>query len=122
MRQKFVTIVEFSHVIELLDRHASPAIVDAALKAINIDRTLQSVSSGFVPYAAEAALLETVARAIGDRHLGARVGRGDVLGVVDSPFGDNEVVVVAPATAEASPGLSSPQAARSRHAAASHDP
>jgi len=75
MRHKFVSIVEFSHVIELLDRHASPAIVDAALKAINIDRNFQSVASGFVPYAAEAALLETVARAIGDRHLGARVGR-----------------------------------------------
>jgi AraC-like DNA-binding protein len=75
MRCKFVSIVEFSHVIELLDRHAPPAIVDAALQAINIDRDLQSVSSGFVPYAAEAALLETVARAIGDRHLGARVGR-----------------------------------------------
>lgn len=75
MRYKFVNIVEFSHVIELLDRHASPAIVDAALQALNIDRPLQSVASGFVPYAAEAALLETVARAIGDRHLGARVGR-----------------------------------------------
>jgi AraC-like DNA-binding protein len=75
MRHKFVNIVEFSHVIELLDRHASPAIVDAALKSINIDRTLQSVPSGFVPYAAEAALLETVARAIGDPYLGARLGR-----------------------------------------------
>lgn len=75
MRQKFVNIVEFSHVIELLDRHASPAIVDAALQSINIDRTLQSVPTGFVPYAAEAALLETVARAIGDRHLGARLSR-----------------------------------------------
>lgn len=75
MRFKFVNIVEFSHVIELLDRHASPAIVDAALQALNIDRTLQSAASGFLPYGAEAALLETVARAIGDRHLGAHVGR-----------------------------------------------
>ena len=74
MRHKFVNIVEFSHVIELLDRHASPAIVDAALQDIGIDRTLQSVPSGFVPYAAEAALLETVARAIGDKYLGARLG------------------------------------------------
>jgi AraC-like DNA-binding protein len=75
MRYKFVSIVEFSHLIEILDRHATPAIVDAALQAINIDRDLQSVSSSFVPYAAEAVLLETVARAIGDKHLGARVGR-----------------------------------------------
>jgi predicted deacylase len=29
--------------------------------------------------------------------LGSRVHRGDVLGVVDSPFGDNEVEVIAPA-------------------------
>lgn len=29
----------------------------------------------FLPYAAEAVLLEAVARAIGDRHLGARIGR-----------------------------------------------
>lgn len=76
MRYQFVNMVEFSHVIELLDRHASPAIVDAALQSLNIDRPLeQSPASGFVPYAAEAALLETVARAIGDRHLGARLAR-----------------------------------------------
>jgi AraC-like DNA-binding protein len=31
--------------------------------------------SGFIPYAAEAVLIEAVARAIGDRHLGARIGR-----------------------------------------------
>lgn len=75
MRRNLVNIVEFAHVIDLLDSLASRRVVDAALEANALTRGVMSVRSGFVPYATEAKLIESVARAIGDRHLGARLGR-----------------------------------------------
>jgi AraC-like DNA-binding protein len=75
MKQELVNLSEFSHVVDLLDQHSSPAIVDEALVAAGLNRKLLSIRSGFVPYAAEAILVETVARAMGDRHLGARISQ-----------------------------------------------
>ncbi|SFT80831.1 helix-turn-helix domain-containing protein [Sedimentitalea nanhaiensis] len=69
-----MNLLELRHVIELLDRHASRAIVDRALRSVGLDRAMFSGSTGFLPYDSEAILFETVARAIGDRHLGARIG------------------------------------------------
>jgi AraC-like DNA-binding protein len=75
MRRNMVNIVEFAHVIDLLDSLASRSVVDAALEANGLTRDVMSVRTGFVPYATEAKLIESVARAVGDRHLGARVGQ-----------------------------------------------
>jgi hypothetical protein len=69
-----VNILEFAHAVALLDRAASPAIVDRALRAAGINREVLRATSGFVPYAIEAAFLESVARALGERHLGAQAG------------------------------------------------
>mgnify|MGYP001817015402 FL=1 len=69
-----VNIVEFAHAVALLDRAASPTIVDRALRAAGINREVLRAKSGFVPYAIEAAFLESVARASGERHLGAQAG------------------------------------------------
>ncbi|WP_425090929.1 AraC family transcriptional regulator ligand-binding domain-containing protein [Tropicimonas sp. S265A] len=75
MRQKLVNIMELAHVVDILDRFARKRTVDSALRSAGLDRKMLSEGTGFVSYAAEAAILEAVARAIGDRHLGARVGQ-----------------------------------------------
>ncbi|PYG33188.1 helix-turn-helix protein [Pelagimonas varians] len=75
MRQKMVNLVELAHVVDLLGRYASRSIIDKALLSAGLDRTILTGASGFIPYAAEAVLVESVARAINDRHLGARVGK-----------------------------------------------
>ncbi|MGX9352203.1 AraC family transcriptional regulator ligand-binding domain-containing protein [Shimia sp. W99] len=74
MRLNMVTIREFSHVVDLLDRFAAPEIVDGALLSAGLDRSVLKEKAGFAPYAAEGVVVEAVARSIGDRHLGARVG------------------------------------------------
>lgn len=75
MRQKLVNIVELAHVVDILGGFAPRRAVDNALRSAGLDRKMLSYGTGFVSYAAEAIILESVARAIGDRHLGARVGR-----------------------------------------------
>lgn len=70
-----VNLIELAHVVDLLDRYASRGVVDRALNAAEIDRAMLGQARCFVPYSAEAMVVETVARAIGDRHLGARLGR-----------------------------------------------
>lgn len=75
MRQKLVNIVELAHVVDVLDGFAPRVAIDSALRSAGIDRTMLSYGTGFVSYAAEAVILESAARAIGDRHLGARVGQ-----------------------------------------------
>lgn len=70
-----VTIRELSHVVELLDRYAEAQIVDAALEHAGLTRSVLSLKTSYAPYATEGILIEAVARAIGDRHLGARLGR-----------------------------------------------
>ena len=75
MRQKLVNIIELAHVVDILDGFALKHVVDSALRSVGLDRKMLSEGTGFVSYAAEAVILESVARVIGDRHLGARVGQ-----------------------------------------------
>ncbi len=75
MRQKLVNIIELAHVVDILDGFAPKHVVDSALRSAGLDRKMLSEGTGFVSYAAEAVILESVARSIGDRHLGARVGQ-----------------------------------------------
>lgn len=75
MKQKLVNLIELKHVVQLLEKFSSRRIVNKGLRAAGLDRAMLEGVSGFVPYAAEAILIERVARVIGDRHLGARIGR-----------------------------------------------
>ena len=70
-----ITTIEFSHVIDLLDRIASPPLVDRALRASGISRKAVKQSSGYVPYRLEASVIEYIARATGDAQLGAKLGK-----------------------------------------------
>ncbi|WP_209506780.1 AraC family transcriptional regulator [Ruegeria sp. HKCCSP335] len=70
-----VTIRELAHVVELLEDFAGASTVTDALQAAGLDRSVLSLKAGFAPYASEGILVETVARAMGDRLLGARIGR-----------------------------------------------
>lgn len=70
-----VNLLELEHVVQLLEQFSSRPIVDKALRTAGLDRAMFEGVSGFVPYAAEAILIESVARAINDRHLGARIGK-----------------------------------------------
>lgn len=70
-----VNLAEFSHVVALLDRIASPSIVDRALHASGLGRRALAQGNGFIPYRAEAEVLEHVARALGDARLGAHVAQ-----------------------------------------------
>lgn len=74
MRQKLVNIIELAHVVEILDSFVPKHVVESALRTAGLDRKMLSEGTGFVSYAAEAVILESVARMISDRHLGARVG------------------------------------------------
>lgn len=70
-----MNIVELAHVVDILGDFAPRHTVDNALRSAGLDRKMLSYGTGFVSYAASAIILESVARMIGDRHLGARVGR-----------------------------------------------
>lgn len=70
-----LNLVELAQAVELLDRHGSRRVTDKALRSAGLDRAMLSGKKGFIPYACEAVVIEAVARAIGDRHLGARIGR-----------------------------------------------
>lgn len=70
-----MNLVEFRHVVSILDGYAPRSTVNKALASAGLDRRMLDGVSGFFPYSAEAVLLESVARAVGDRHIGARVGR-----------------------------------------------
>lgn len=69
-----VNLVEFEHVVAVLDRIAGRAVVSRALSEAGISRKVLAAEPGFVPYAIEAVFLEAVARALGERHLGAQLG------------------------------------------------
>lgn len=75
MPRYMVNLIELTHVVDLLDRFANRRIVDKALTVAGLDRAMLNGSKGFIPYATEAVLVEAVAREIGERHLGAKVGR-----------------------------------------------
>ena len=70
-----MNIVELAHALDILEKFSSRRIVDGALRSANLDRAMFESGTGFIPYAAEAIILEFVARAIGDRLLGAKVGQ-----------------------------------------------
>ncbi|WP_260015007.1 helix-turn-helix domain-containing protein [Sedimentimonas flavescens] len=69
-----MNIIELKHLVSALDRMTSPSVVDRALRSAGVSRKVLREVSGFLPYAIEAIVLEKVARAVGDRHLGARLG------------------------------------------------
>ncbi|MEM0950114.1 MAG: helix-turn-helix domain-containing protein [Pseudomonadota bacterium] len=69
-----VNLVELRHVVELLDGCAPRRVVDKALRTAELDRSMLNGAKGFIPYAAEAVLVESVARSLGERHLGAKLG------------------------------------------------
>lgn len=69
-----VHLFELAQAVAILDRIAHPSIVDRALRKAEISRDLLRTGTGFAPYSAEAVLLEDVARALGERHVGALVG------------------------------------------------
>jgi len=69
-----VNLIETSHVVDLMERYASRPQIDKGLRAAGINRASLDGRKGFVPYAAEAVLIETLARSVGDRHFGARIG------------------------------------------------
>lgn len=75
MTLQMVNVLEFAHVVELLDRVASPFVVDRALRSAGLDRKVLRQGPGFLPYRAEAEVIERVARALGDPHLGARIAQ-----------------------------------------------
>ena len=79
-----VNNVEFAHAIELLDRAASPAIVDRALREAGLTRKAVRETTGFLPYRLEARVLEHVARAIGDAHIGGQLAQHLDYGVYDA--------------------------------------
>lgn len=69
-----VNLVEFEHVVAVLDEMAGQPVVNRALREAGISRKVLTAEPGFVPYEIEAVFLEAVARALGERHLGARLG------------------------------------------------
>ncbi|MEM1314730.1 MAG: AraC family transcriptional regulator ligand-binding domain-containing protein [Pseudomonadota bacterium] len=73
MRAPMVNIAEFAEVVGLLDRLASPRIVDRALRAAGLTRKVLHQGAGFLPYRLEAQVVEHAARALGDARLGARL-------------------------------------------------
>lgn len=75
-RRNMVTTREVSHVVHLLDRYAGAKIVNAAMASTGLVRSVLSLKTGFATYSTEGILIETVARTIRDRHLGAKLGQG----------------------------------------------
>lgn len=74
MSVAMVNLIEFSQLVTVLDTVASPKTVDRALRAAGINRRTIQAAPGYVPYYAEAIVLETVARAVGAPLLGAQLG------------------------------------------------
>ena len=70
-----VNLVELKQAVRLLDQVASPAVVDRALNEAGINRKTLEAEPGFLPYVIEAAVMESVARSLGDPHLGLKLGR-----------------------------------------------
>jgi len=71
----FAHSFEVAHTVEILDGFATPRVVDRALRAAGLNRRFLGADPGFLPYAVETAVLESVARALGERRLGALVGQ-----------------------------------------------
>lgn len=70
-----VNKIELRQAVEILDALAPRRVVDRALREAEITRDLLYAQPGFLPYVTEAVLLESVARSLGERHLGALTGQ-----------------------------------------------
>lgn len=70
-----VNIVELRQTIAVLDSIAPRNVVDRALREADLSRDLLRSGPGFLPYVTEAVVLETAARSLGERHLGAVAGQ-----------------------------------------------
>ena len=79
-----VNFVEFAHALDLLDRFATPAVVDRALRAAGLNRKVLEQGEGYLPYALEAVVVEHVARSLGDPDLGARLAQDFDYAVYDA--------------------------------------
>lgn len=92
-----VHLFGFSHAVERLDALAHPSVIDRALRHAGLTREAIMAGPGFVPYQAEAAVVEFVARAMGERHLGALAGAafdyGAFQGYSDYVFGAPNLAV-----------------------------
>ncbi len=62
-------------VVDLLVQKTSSREVDWAFRQVDLDRRLVEKPPAFLPLDLEARLAEALARRIGDRHLGARIGQ-----------------------------------------------
>lgn len=70
-----VNLVELKQAVMLLDQVASPSVVNRALKKAGISRKTLEAEPGFLPYVIEAVVVESVARSLGDPHLGIKLGK-----------------------------------------------
>ncbi|MFC3612711.1 helix-turn-helix domain-containing protein [Lutimaribacter marinistellae] len=75
MAVPMVNLIEFRHVLDLLDGIASPAIVNRALRAEGLSRNVLAQDVGFLPYDLEARVIERVARTLGDATLGTHLAQ-----------------------------------------------
>ncbi len=74
MRVPMTHLFELTHVVALLDDLVHPSVVDRALRKADIDRGFLRTAPCFLPYSIEAVVLESVARDMGEAHLGAILG------------------------------------------------
>lgn len=70
-----VNLLELGHIVDVLDGLAPKPVVNRALRHADLNRDMLRSGPGFIPYAPVAVTLEATARALGDRHLGIRVGQ-----------------------------------------------
>ena len=70
-----VNLVELQQAVTLLDQVASPSFVDRALREAGINRKTLEADPSFLPYVIEAVVVESVARSVGDPHLGIKLGK-----------------------------------------------
>lgn len=70
-----MNILELRQTVEILDGIAPRRVVDLALSQAGINRDLLRTGPGYVPYRIEAVLIETIARKLGERSLGAVIGQ-----------------------------------------------
>ncbi|MBO9476715.1 AraC family transcriptional regulator ligand-binding domain-containing protein [Shimia sp. R11_0] len=75
MRRPMVNVLELKHIVEVLDTLAPRSVVNRSLGQAGLDREMWHAGPRFIPYAPLAVLVENVARTLGDRHLGIRIGQ-----------------------------------------------
>lgn len=71
----FVNMILLRQVVDVLDTIAPRHIVDRALREADVNRDLLRSGPGFLPYVTEAVIVESVARSLGEKNLGALTGQ-----------------------------------------------